>query len=221
MNPRNEDRLHKRVVVAASKALAEKGWVSSIDVLVGMGWLSQDHVEAWRRGQAPYLEGVIQAGLGKISTAMRDLHDWAASQGLKPSRTEYLRSNQQSPLQFSKSGHPALEERYRTHWISQACAKRTREQRKDGSRKVTERLVYVPLRQSHCDSCGHELERRLHRSGRAKSAVYEMRWPRSARIPTPGRHTPHPTNTRVECTIRRCVEMEPGTTPLRTARSSG
>lgn len=60
------------MIDAGSRAAKKKGWVSSIDVLVGLGWLTPENVAACRRGQVPFLERVVSAGLGRVSTAMRE-----------------------------------------------------------------------------------------------------------------------------------------------------
>ena len=60
MNPKNRNALAQRVVKAAEAALAAQGYASSIDVLVGIGWLDAGKVEQWRRGQVDYLERVVQ-----------------------------------------------------------------------------------------------------------------------------------------------------------------
>jgi hypothetical protein len=66
-----------------------------------------------------YLERVVEAGLGNISTAMRAFRRWGQQRGLKPSETGYVaRTRGRRPLQFSKSGDPAIERAYRTHWVS-------------------------------------------------------------------------------------------------------
>jgi len=58
------------VVRAAEAALAQRRFVTAIDVLVGLGWLEPRRVDEWRQGRVPYLEAVVIASLGKISTAM-------------------------------------------------------------------------------------------------------------------------------------------------------
>ena len=55
---------------AAEAALAERRFVTAIDVLVGLGWLEPRRVDEWRQGRIAYLEAVVIASLGKISTAM-------------------------------------------------------------------------------------------------------------------------------------------------------
>ena len=42
-------------------ALAEWRFVTSIDVLVGLGWLEPRRVDEWRQGRIPYLEAVVIA----------------------------------------------------------------------------------------------------------------------------------------------------------------
>jgi hypothetical protein len=66
-------KLEKRVVNAAEAALAERRYVTAIDVLVGLAWLNPRQVDQWRHGRVDYLEQVAEAGLGNISTAMRAL----------------------------------------------------------------------------------------------------------------------------------------------------
>jgi hypothetical protein len=65
-------RLEDRVSKAAEAAVADQGFVSAVDVLVGIGWLTTPQVERWRRGQVDYLEHLITANLSKISSAMSD-----------------------------------------------------------------------------------------------------------------------------------------------------
>jgi len=74
-----------------------------------------------------YLEAVTIASLGKISTAMRSFRRCAQRRELKPSETVYLaRARGRPSLRFSKSGSPAIERAYRTHWVSPECSERNR-----------------------------------------------------------------------------------------------
>jgi len=47
-------------------------------------------VALWRQGRVECLERMVQAGLGKQSTAMRTLCTWATRRGLTPSETVYV-----------------------------------------------------------------------------------------------------------------------------------
>lgn len=82
MHPKNRKKLADRVVRAAEAALSANHYVSSIDVLVGIGWLDTGALERWRRGQIEYLERAVQTNLSRISEAMKLFRSWAAGQGL-------------------------------------------------------------------------------------------------------------------------------------------
>jgi hypothetical protein len=70
-------KLDQRVVRAAEAALAQRRFVTAIDVLVGLGWLEPRRVDDWRQGRIAYLEATVTANLGKISTAMKVFRQWA------------------------------------------------------------------------------------------------------------------------------------------------
>jgi hypothetical protein len=128
MTPKNRALLAARVARAAWPALVVQGYVSPVDVLIGLGWLDMGRVERWRRGQIPYLERVVEANLRRISEAMKAFRSWAAKRGLKASETAYLRrAPPRRPLVFSRSGRPEIEKLYRTHWIAPQLSERKRE----------------------------------------------------------------------------------------------
>ena len=128
LHPDRHEQLKKRIVCAAEAALAHHQYVSAIDVLTGSGLLAPTHVESWRKGRIDFLERVIQANLKKISQSMAVFRQWALEKGLKPSETHYVRRTRTGTveLQFSKSGDPAIEKNYRTHYVSPALSKRRR-----------------------------------------------------------------------------------------------
>lgn len=146
----------ERVARVAERALAEREFVSVVDVLVGLGWLAPAHVGAWRQGRVPDLESVANAGLGKISTALRAFESWAEQRGLRPSETAYLaRTRDRRPLRFSRTGDPPLERAYRTHWISPALSERRRERLAERAGRPPDLLVIAALsRDWVCAACG-------------------------------------------------------------------
>ena len=79
-------KLDERVVKAAEEALADRHYVTAIDVLIGIGWLTTPQVDRWRQGRVDYLERQVTANLSKISTAMAAFRRWAQKQGLQPQR---------------------------------------------------------------------------------------------------------------------------------------
>lgn len=155
MATENEKRLERRVVAAAEAALAERDFVTPIDVLAGLGWLAPGRVEEWRQGRVTDLEAVVEAGLGKISTAMRLFRRWAQGRGLKPTETEYVaRSRGRRPLRFSKSGDPAIERAYRTHWVSPELSERKRARLAERQSRPPDLVVVSPIKDWACTRCG-------------------------------------------------------------------
>ncbi len=59
MSAGNVSKLEQRVVRAAEAALAERKFVTAIDVLVGVGRLEPRQVDEWRQGRVRYLERVV------------------------------------------------------------------------------------------------------------------------------------------------------------------
>jgi hypothetical protein len=147
-------KVEQRVVRAAEAALVQRRFVTAIDVLVGLGWLEPRRVDEWRQGRVPYLEAVVIASLGKISTAMKAFRGWAVARGLKPSETAYVaRTRGQRPLQFSKSGDPVIEQAYRTHWISPELSERKLTERQS---RPPDLVVVSPVKDWKCAVCGSE-----------------------------------------------------------------
>lgn len=98
----------------------------------------------------------MNAGLGKVSTALRAFESWAQQRGLQPSETRYLaRTTDRRPLRFSKSGDPSVERAYSTHWISPTLSERRRGRLIERTSLPPDLLVIAPLRHDWvCDACG-------------------------------------------------------------------
>jgi hypothetical protein len=151
----NRASIEQRAIRAAEAALREQGYVAPVDVLLGLGWLQPVHRDHWRQGRAPHLEGVVQANLGKISTAMRALRRWAGEQGLQPSETVYVaRTRDRMLLRFSASGDPAIEQAYRTHWVSPALSEAKRARVTEQASRPPDLVVIDPLNDWTCEECG-------------------------------------------------------------------
>ena len=159
MHPDNKEELESRVVRAAEDALAHHQYVSAIDILTGMGLLALTNLEAWRKGRIDFLERVIQGNLKKISLSMAMFRRWAQAKGLRPSETRYVRRTRMGTvdLQFSKSGDPAIEKSYRTHYVSPALSERKQQQIKERLSRAAQPVVFQIVRDSQCSECGAEL----------------------------------------------------------------
>jgi hypothetical protein len=156
MHPKNRTKLANRVIKAAEAALAAQHYVAPVDVLVGIGWLDGGTVKRWRQGQVDYLERVVQTNLSRISEAMKLFRSWATTKGLSPSETHYVaRTPRRQALRFSKSGTPAIEKLYRTHWVSPELSEKKRERLAEKVSRAPELVVIQPLnREWTCHKCG-------------------------------------------------------------------
>jgi hypothetical protein len=147
--------LEDRVVQAADAALAEQGYVSALDVLLGLGWLTASHVDRWRQGRVECLEEMIQAKVGKQATAMRTLQRWVAERGLRPTETAYLaRTRDRRQLRFSLTGAPETELAYRTHWFSADLPARRAERLRASANQPPDLVVVAALKEWTCGGCG-------------------------------------------------------------------
>ncbi len=78
------DPLYPRIARAVAAILRHGTVVAPVDVLVGMGLLEPDHLEAWRRGRVPYLEQVITGNLTRLARLLRILRFHAHDLNLEP-----------------------------------------------------------------------------------------------------------------------------------------
>ena len=114
-----KDPLYPKIARTVDGLLQRGTVVTPADVLIGMGLLTREHLEDWRRGRVPYLERVINCNLTRLSRLLRILRFHAHDLNLKPSWTAYMRSGKgpKQRLRFTKTGDPKLEEAYATHFV--------------------------------------------------------------------------------------------------------
>ena len=93
--------------------------MAPVDVLIGMGLLTREHHEDWRRGRVPYLERVINCNLTRLGRLLRILRFHAHDLNLKPSWTAYMHwgKGPRQRLRFTKTGEPKVEEAYARHFV--------------------------------------------------------------------------------------------------------
>ena len=156
MSRKNRIPLADRVAKAAEAALATRHYVSAIDVLVGIGWLDATELERWRRGQIECLEAVVRTNLPRILEAMRLFRSWATARGMLASEITYVaRTPRRQTLRFSRSGNPAIETSYRTHWVSPELSEKKRERLTERTSRAPELVVVQPLNAEwKCHRCG-------------------------------------------------------------------
>ncbi len=155
MIPKNRAKLADRVVRAAEAALAVQDYVSAVDVLEGVGWLDPGAQKRWRLGQIEFLERAVQTNLSRISEAMKLFRAWASAKGLKASETRYVaRTPQRQTLRFSRSGAPAIEQAYRTHWVSPELSEKKRERLAHKASAAPELVAIQARKDWTCHKCG-------------------------------------------------------------------
>lgn len=113
------DPLYPPIERAVAAILEKSRVVSPVDVLVGMGVLTREHLDDWRRGRVPYLERVVTGNLTRLSRALRILRFHAHDLRLVPSLTTYVRwgKGPKKRLRFTKNADPKLEEAYSRHFV--------------------------------------------------------------------------------------------------------
>jgi hypothetical protein len=156
MSKNQRRQLPDRVTQAAEATLATQGYVSPIDVLVGLHWIDTGTMKRWQQGQIECLEAAVQTNLPRISEAMKLFRTWAAGKGLLPRETAYVaRTPQRQTLRFSRSGDHTIEMLYRTHWVSPALSAKKRERLAAQADRPPELVVVQPLRHDwKCHRCG-------------------------------------------------------------------
>jgi hypothetical protein len=149
--------LADRVARAAEAALAARHYVGAVNILIGIGWLDPGAVERWRRGQVDCLEEAVQVDPPRIAEALRLFGSWATAKGLLPNLTAYVGRTPDHPaLRFSRSGNPAIEESYRTHWVSPKLSEKQRERLVETASRPPELVVVLPLNKEWvCHRCGN------------------------------------------------------------------
>jgi hypothetical protein len=127
------DLYYRKVVCAISEILTADKVVSPVEVFVRLKLLSKEDLEEWRFGRIAYFEKAIRCNLSKASRILRILRFHAHDLNLKPSHTAYVKwgKRRRSPLRFSKTGDPNLEEAYSRHFVAPGVTKRARIAAKD------------------------------------------------------------------------------------------
>lgn len=116
----NNTDLEKNIKRIISELSDEKGYICSIDVLLGLNYLARTDYEKWRIGQVEYLEKICQTNLGKLTTINKIIRQVAAKMKLEPSLTVYNKYGKgpKQKLRFSKSGDFNIERAYSTHFLN-------------------------------------------------------------------------------------------------------
>lgn len=142
------------MVAASQQALARQGFVTPIDVCLGLGWLHASNVEDWQHGRADDLEDFLPVHGDRLVDIHVYLHHWAASQGLQRTEVEYVAATRaRRPLRFLRDGHQVEEAAWRTRWVSPDLPERKREHITKTQDAPPDLVVIQPVRDWECAEC--------------------------------------------------------------------
>ena len=116
----NTIELEKKVKQIVHSLAYEKGFISSVDVLLRLAYLSKEDYESWRFGKVAYLEKVCKTNLSKLSLINKTIRKYANELKLERSWTGYHQFGKgaRKKLIFSKSGDHKIEDAYATHYVN-------------------------------------------------------------------------------------------------------
>src|SRR5262249_8747939 len=124
-NSLHHDRFYPPIKEVVSVILQSSDVVAPIDVLVGLEVITPEQLDQWRRGELPYLERGMTAGLARVGRILRVLRGHALELGLTPTPGRYSRKGKgaRGRLRFSKGGEAESEAAYACHFVRQRPAK--------------------------------------------------------------------------------------------------
>lgn len=101
----NNLELEKKIRSIISEVTETKGYISSIDVIIKLGYLSLPNYENWRNGKIQYLEKVCTINLSKLTTINKIMHSISKKMNLEQSLTVYNKfgKGKKQKLRFCKS----------------------------------------------------------------------------------------------------------------------
>jgi len=131
----NRNEIQNKVKQICNELIYKQGYISSIDVLNELFYLTDDNIKDWRFGKIPYLEKVCNANLASLSFVNKTIRQIANDLKLKNSLTVYMKhgKGEKTRLQFSKTGDDNIEKLYATHYLD---TNRIDELKKDKEMKI-------------------------------------------------------------------------------------
>jgi hypothetical protein len=150
----SQGSLRSRVVAAAGEALARQGFVTPVDVCLGLGWLQQTNVDDWRHGRVEDLEYFLPVHDSRLVELLACLQDWASGRGLQRGEAEYVSAARgRRQLRFLADGDPRTEAAWRVRWMSPDLDDRKRERITKAQDSAPDLLVIQPVRDFTCAEC--------------------------------------------------------------------
>jgi hypothetical protein len=146
--------LNSRVVAAAAEALARQGFVTPVDVCLGIGWLHASNVDDWRHGRVDDLVDFLPVRGDKITDLVVCLDSWARERDLERTEAEYISATpNRRPLRFFSGAPAAVEAVWRTRWVSRDLPAQKRERITKAQDSPPDLVVVQPVRDWTCAEC--------------------------------------------------------------------
>lgn len=116
----NQKQLQVSIRESIDELLKEKKYVSVVDLLIKLNYLSKQDYEKWRFGKISFLEKVCKVNRSKLNFVSRQLNVVSSELNLRKSWTAYMKYGKgpKTKLRFSKSNDPTIEQWYSTHHVS-------------------------------------------------------------------------------------------------------
>lgn len=147
--------LRNRVVVTAEKVLATQKYVTPLDVTLGIGWLQQPNIDAWRQGRVDSLDEILPIAPDREAAFLEYLAGWATAKGLRPQQADYVAATRdRRPLRFSAASEGALDAAWRTHWVAPDLTQAQEERITKKQAAVPDLVVIQPAKEFTCADCG-------------------------------------------------------------------
>jgi hypothetical protein len=151
--------LRIRVVAVAEKVLAAQKYITPLDVALGIGWLHQRNVDAWRQGRVDSLDEILPIDPDREAEFLEHLADWATAKGLRPQQADYLAATRdRRPLRFSAASEGALDAAWRAHWVAPDLTPAQEERITKKQAAVPDLVVIQPVKEFTCADCGEAHE---------------------------------------------------------------
>jgi len=115
----NNYELTDKIKMTCEELIYVQGFISSVDILKKLNYLSEKDYTDWRFGRVLYLEKVCTVNLSKLSLIAKVIRKFAHDLDLKHSYTAYHKHGKGAKikLRFSKSGDEKIEHAYATHYL--------------------------------------------------------------------------------------------------------
>jgi len=143
-------RLATRVETVAEELLTRKKYVTPVDMLAGLGWLSGRTIASWEQGQVERLDSAASVSSDRVAEAVAILAEWAAAKGLAESQVDYIAATRDRRALRFTAGDDKV---FRTQWTDPTLSAARREKVMARQQKVPDLVVIQPDKHWYCSLC--------------------------------------------------------------------